>query len=96
MDGDGDLDVLGAAMIANSIVWWENDLIPGIEENGYTTVEYFDRFPTVINGALPLKLLTEHKVLDITGRRIDSDNPQPGIYFIVCDDRHMQKIIKVR
>ncbi len=96
LDSDGDLDVLGAAQFANSIRWWENDLIPGIEENGYTTVEYFDRFPTVICGTLPLNLLAEYQVLDITGRRIRSNNPQPGIYFILYDDRHVQKIIKVR
>ena len=96
VDSDGDFDVLGAAQFANSIRWWENDLIPGIEENGYITVEYFDRFPTVISGALPLKLLTEYQVLDITGRRIQTVNPQPGVYFIIYDDRHVQKIIKVR
>ncbi|UCD04981.1 MAG: VCBS repeat-containing protein [candidate division WOR-3 bacterium] len=96
VDSDGDLDVLGAAQFGNSVRWWENDLNPGIEEGKYTTVEYFDRFPTVISGALPLKLLSEHRVLDITGRRIESDNPQPGVYFIVYDDQHVQKIIKVR
>jgi len=96
VDSDGDPDVLGAAQFANSIRWWENDLIPGIEENGYATVEYFDRFPTVISGAFPLTLLSEHQVLDIAGRRVQSSNPQPGVYFVVQQDRPVRKIIKVR
>ncbi len=28
VDGDGDMDVLGAAMDMNSITWWESDCIP--------------------------------------------------------------------
>ena len=96
VDSDGDLDVLGAAQFANSIRWWENDLIPGIEGNGAVPVESFDRFPTVICGTLPLNPLAESQILDITGRPIRSNNPQPGVYFVLYDDRHVQKIIKVR
>lgn len=28
LDGDGDMDVLGAAGIADEITWWENSCIP--------------------------------------------------------------------
>jgi len=28
MDGDGDMDVLGAAIDADDIIWWESDCIP--------------------------------------------------------------------
>jgi len=31
IDGDGDMDVLGAASEADDVVWWEND---GTPENG--------------------------------------------------------------
>ncbi|MDH4211038.1 MAG: VCBS repeat-containing protein [candidate division WOR-3 bacterium] len=96
VDSDGDLDVLGAAQFANSIRWWENDLIPGIEENGNIPVGYFDRFPTVISGALPLKDGSEYQVLDIMGRRVRSNNPQPGVYFILIDQQCLRKVVKIR
>jgi hypothetical protein len=35
LDGDGDLDVLGVAVIANDITWWESDGSP--EDGGWTT-----------------------------------------------------------
>ena len=33
-DGDGDMDVLGAAYTANDITWWENDGSPADNSGG--------------------------------------------------------------
>jgi hypothetical protein len=95
-DDDGDFDVLGAAQFGNSIKWWENDLIPGIEENGYVPVECLDRFPTVIRGVLPFTRDPRYQVLDVAGRRVQSSDPQPGIYFIMHEVGCRQKIVKIR
>ena len=48
MDGDGDLDVLGAATQANSLVWWENTNGIGNSWNDHPIDEEFDS-PMAVN-----------------------------------------------
>jgi hypothetical protein len=47
LDGDGDLDVLGAASEANDITWWENTIGDGSAWSEHAVVTNFDDVHTV-------------------------------------------------
>ena len=51
---------------------------------------------TIFRGPLQLPEGKDCKVFDITGRVVEPDKVQPGIYFIEIDDRIVQKVVKVR
>jgi CubicO group peptidase (beta-lactamase class C family) len=51
---------------------------------------------TIFRGSLQLPEGKECKVFDITGRVIEPDRIQPGIYFIEVDGVVTQKVVKVR
>lgn len=51
---------------------------------------------TIFRGQLQLPEGKECKVFDITGRVVDPDRTQPGIYFLEIEDEIVHKIIKVR
>lgn len=51
---------------------------------------------TIISGPLRLPETPQHRVFDISGRKVDPLNLDPGIYFIERDGTFAQKIIKIR
>ncbi|MCD4734179.1 T9SS type A sorting domain-containing protein [bacterium] len=61
VDGDGDIDVLGAAMTADDITWWKNDDGSGTSWTEHTVAGSFDAANTVyaedINGDGALDIL---------------------------------------
>lgn len=48
MDGDGDLDVIGAARDADEVVWWENRDAEGISWRNHTVDNTFDGARSVV------------------------------------------------
>jgi predicted outer membrane repeat protein len=51
---------------------------------------------TIFSGPMRLPKDKECKVFDITGRVVEPDKIQPGIYFIEVDGVVIQKVVKVR
>ena len=51
---------------------------------------------TIFSGPMLLPEGMRCKVFDITGRVVDPDIVQPGIYFIEIDGLVTQKVVKVR
>ena len=51
---------------------------------------------TIFSGPLDLPRDKKYKIFDITGRMIEPDQIQPGIYFITIDDKTAEKIIKLK
>jgi len=94
VDGDGDLDVLGAAQFANSIRWWENTNV-AVREGTRALAPYENAFPTIVNGTLPWVNKSTRRICDITGREVQFLNPGPGVYFINYDGQHIYKVIKL-
>lgn len=51
---------------------------------------------TIFRGPLQLPKGKKCKVFDITGRAVEPDRIQPGVYFIEVDGVVTQKVVKVR
>ncbi len=95
LDDDGDLDALAAANAADAVYWYENGLI-GIDENGETSIGLNGLGATIIRGPLRLPQGTDFKILDISGRKVTPTEMSPGIYFIQDGETICQKIIKIQ
>jgi len=52
--------------------------------------------PTIFRGPLQLPEDKKCRVFDITGRVVESNRIQPGIYFIEIDGVVTQKVVKVK
>jgi hypothetical protein len=68
----------------------------GVTENIHIAVKQYDVMTTIFRGPLQLPEDKKCRVLDITGRVVESDKIQPGIYFIEIDGVVKQKVVKVR
>ena len=68
----------------------------GIEEQKVITVNNNYVGQTIVSGPLLLPEGKKCKVFDITGRVVEPDKIQPGIYFIEVDGKITRKVIKVR
>jgi hypothetical protein len=68
----------------------------GVEEDDDISVEYDNCTTTIFHGPLQLPEGKKCKVYDITGRVVEPNKIQPGIYFIEVDDVVTQKVVKVR
>jgi hypothetical protein len=80
-----------------SDIYGNLDFEVGIESNGSNEIIQEIPFPTtIINGPLLLPDNKDCKVCDITGRSVVPDKIQPGIYFVIREERVVQKVIKVR
>jgi parallel beta-helix repeat protein len=71
---------------------------PGVGEQPIVkpVEKYHYMGPTVFYGPLQLPTGKKCKVFDITGRIVEPDKIQPGIYFIEVDGVVTQKVVKVR
>ena len=70
--------------------------VSGVEE-GYSSKDTRDNnIATIYNGPLHLPAGDSYTIFDITGRKIHSLNPAPGVYFIEVDGKITQKIIKIK
>ena len=81
IDGDGDMDVLGTAAVADDITWWESDLDPErIEEPPHSDVPeefiLYNAYPNPFNATtqvrfgLPNRSTVRINVLDLYGRTV--------------------------
>ncbi|UCG29301.1 MAG: SBBP repeat-containing protein, partial [candidate division WOR-3 bacterium] len=68
----------------------------GILENELTLKNGHEITATIFRGPLQLPDGKNCRVFDITGRVVESDKIQPGIYFVEIDDEIVQKVIKIR
>jgi hypothetical protein len=68
----------------------------GIEENKLTVKKGNEITTTIFRGSLHLPEGKKCKVFDITGREVEPERIQPGIYFIEVDGVVTQKVVKVR
>lgn len=73
------------------------DFAVGIEGNGSNVVGQETPYTTtIINGTLVPPSDKKFIVFDISGRVVSPDKIEPGIYFVVRDNRVVQKVVKVR
>jgi hypothetical protein len=70
--------------------------ILGVREEGTNPIKHNDYGATILHGSLQLPKSKTCKVYDITGRVVDVDKIQPGIYFIEVDGVVTQKVVKVK
>ena len=68
----------------------------GVNEQEIAIVENCNYVATIIRGPLALPVGKKCKVYDITGRVVEPDMIQPGIYFLEVDGVVIQKVVKVR
>jgi hypothetical protein len=67
----------------------------GIANHGLVLDERF-HCASIFRGPLQLPKGKKYKVFDITGRVVEPDKIQPGIYFVEVDGVVIQKVVKVR
>jgi hypothetical protein len=67
-----------------------------VEEGKSTPIVQNQITATIIHGSLPLPEGEKCKIFDITGRIVEPDRIQPGIYFIEIDGEVVQKVVKIR
>ena len=81
-------------------IWYSwNELfegVVGVEEMITQPVKNQPPGTTIIAGPLQLALNKDYRIFDITGRRIHTLNPAPGIYFVQIDGKIIRKVVKVR
>ena len=70
--------------------------VTGVEEDKISVVEDIDLSPTIFRGHLQLPEGKKCRVYDITGRVVEPNRIQPGVYFIEFDGVVTQKVVKVR
>ncbi len=68
----------------------------GVEETRISEVNSRHLTATILSGPLQLPQGKKCKVFDITGRIVNPDEIQPGIYFIEVDGIVTLKVVKVR
>jgi hypothetical protein len=90
----GETDSFGAGNADVWIVKLGPDV--GVEEHKSIVFDNDNRTTTIFCGPLQLPEGKTCKVYDITGRVVESDKIQPGIYFIEVDGVVTQKVVKVR
>jgi hypothetical protein len=77
--------------------WIDNENIRSVsEENKGSMAKINDTSATIFSGPLRLPEGKKCKVFDITGRVVEPERIQPGIYFIEVDGVVTQKVVKVR
>ncbi|UCC13032.1 MAG: VCBS repeat-containing protein [candidate division WOR-3 bacterium] len=92
LDDDGDFDIVGAAQFGNRIAWWESDFT-GIAEYE-DPLEHNNRTGTTIY-AHPSFLPNDgtHVYYNTAGKQVAQKDISSGVYFVVRQDKEVQKII---
>ena len=98
VDAAGDVYVTGRS---EGIYGWYDYatvkyLSTGVEEATALQIGRSDLYSTVIRGPLRLPDGKKCRVFDITGRVVEPDKIQAGIYFIEIDGQIQVKVIKIR
>jgi hypothetical protein len=73
------------------LIWMD-----GIDE---TTVDPYSRnihIPTIISGPIQLPEGKEYKLYDSCGRKVNGQNPAPGVYFLEESSGYIHKVVKMR
>ncbi len=96
---DGNIYIAGYT--TDSISTWDFTVISlnpmtAIEEGEISVGKSDNLCATIFYGPLQLPSGNKCKLYDITGRVVDPDKIQPGIYFIEIDGVVTQKVVKVR
>ena len=69
-------------------------VVPVVEEVVQKSPEKATIISTILTGPIPK--YKNSKVYDITGRRLQTFNPGPGIYFIERNSEIVQKVVKIK
>ena len=77
-------------------IWGRFYPFVGVEEDETSVVRQYNLTATILRGPLRLPDGENCRVFDITGRVVEPDRIQPGIYFIEVDGVVTQKVVKVR
>jgi CubicO group peptidase (beta-lactamase class C family) len=85
----------GSAAIMNALFDYAEQYV-FVEEGQVVTIKNSNPGATIFRGPLRLPEGKKCKVFDITGRVVEPDKIQPGIYFIEVDGVVTQKVVKVR
>ncbi|HEC77980.1 MAG TPA: T9SS type A sorting domain-containing protein [candidate division WOR-3 bacterium] len=72
------------------------DGVPGVEEVVQKPIKRPNPTATIIAGPIQLPKHGKSRIYDITGRRLYTSNPGPGIYFLEINGEIVQKIVKVK
>jgi hypothetical protein len=77
-------------------IYGDMEMFPGVNDLPSRSIRRQHAMPTIYCDQLMLPAGKKCKVYDISGRRINSLNPAPGIYFLLIDGEMKQKIIKIK
>ncbi len=97
IDDDGDQDAVAASSWAgtNEVKWYEN-LGTGITGSSDPMPTSLSSGATLMRSSAILRLEGDWRLLDITGREVESNPIPPGIYFTESNGMITDKIIVVR
>jgi hypothetical protein len=95
LDGDTDLDVVGAWIDIHQIAWWESDLV-GIQEDNHGWLKPDINGASVLCEQLRLDRNAHCRCIDIAGRPVGAVVTQAGVYFIEHNGRIVRKVIVVK
>lgn len=70
------------------------DISLGVEEGSIREIDRI--YPSIITGQLIIDDFKDIVVYDVMGQRVISDDIQPGVYFLMIDQKRVEKIIKLR
>lgn len=77
-------------------IYGNSDLALEVKEGKKSILKREKSFSTVFTGNLELPKNRKYRLYDISGRVVDNQAMQSGIYFIEIDGKITQKIIKIR
>ena len=75
-------------------VYGNVDISVGVEEKFLHSVDRI--YPSIISGPLVIDDHRNTMIYDVMGRNIRPDQMKPGIYFLMIDQKKIEKIIKLR
>jgi hypothetical protein len=89
-------DFVGGNYVNTMRIWGKFFPFVGLEEDEMVCLKQNRLVSTIIKGPMLLPEDKQCKVYNITGRFVEPDKIQPGIYFIEIDGVITQKVVKVR